>query len=112
MNMIECLEARLLFSVAPLTVLAADDPGDTISTALIVGALSGKRTFNDSIGNADTDDYYKLTLKSASNFNVILSGLSQNADLQILSKTGNELDNATNTGTSKERISRTLNKGT
>lgn len=60
-----------------------NEPGNTPQTALNVGSLSGTRTFNDSIGNNDPNDYYRFGLSGPTNLNVVLNGLNQDADLEL-----------------------------
>jgi hypothetical protein len=38
----------------------------------------------DFVGSTDTNDYYRFSLASASNFNVSLTGLNADADVQLL----------------------------
>jgi pimeloyl-ACP methyl ester carboxylesterase len=111
MEMIECMEARCFLSGGPVTA-EVSDPGNTPGTALNLGAIGGTRSLSGSIGAKDSDDYFKFSLKSRGNFNLTLSGLSGNADAQILSSTAEVLDNASNGGSAAEKISRSLDKGT
>lgn len=111
MEMIECMEARCFLSAGPVPA-ANNDAGNTPGTALNLGAIGGTKSLSGSIGPTDSDDYFKFNLKSRGNFNLTLSGLNGNADVQILSRTAEVLDNASNVGSAAERISRSLDKGT
>ncbi len=48
-----------------------------------IGALSGTRTFNEFVGNTDPKDFYRFTLGSPNDFNLVLSGISQNASAGV-----------------------------
>ena len=63
------------------------------------------------MGSTDTNDYYLFTLAQASNFNLSLSGLSADADVQLLTNTGTLLASSANGGSTSEAISRALNAG-
>jgi hypothetical protein len=60
------------------------DPGNTLGTAYNVGTLSGTRTFNDAVGSTDTSDIYLFSLSGTSNFNLALTGLSNDADVRLI----------------------------
>lgn len=62
----------------------SDYAGNSLTQARNIGTLSSKQYFNDFVGNADTNDYYKFNVSSPSNFNLSLSGLSGNADVQLI----------------------------
>jgi Beta-propeller repeat len=67
------------------------EPGNTVNTAYNVGRVEGKSAvFNDSIGSTDTNDYFKFTLgSSASRLGVSLTGLSNDANLQVIRDANN-----------------------
>ena len=90
----------------------ATDAGNSRSTAYSLGAIQGTQVLKDSVGPSDSDDYFRFVLKNQSNFNVKLSGLSGDANLQILSSAGEIFDNSASPGTEAEIISRSLDKGT
>ena len=58
------------------------DAGNTLATATNIGGFTGTRTFNNAIGGNDPSDYYKLTLSAKSKLDVLLGGMSGNADFQ------------------------------
>ena len=69
-----------------------DNAGNTLSTARDIGTLSSTttQTYTDFVGASDTNDYYRFNLSATSNLNVLLNGLSADADLQlILDSNGN-----------------------
>jgi hypothetical protein len=73
---------RLTLSTTPNGVLGSAD--NTLATANYIGVLNGSQTFNDFVGDADPNDYYHFILNSPSNFNLSLSGLSADADVQLI----------------------------
>ncbi|MEB3325017.1 MAG: pre-peptidase C-terminal domain-containing protein [Cyanobacteriota bacterium] len=97
-------------AVAPLASL--DNAGNTRSTARNIGTLSGNQTFSDWVGSTDTNDYYRFDLSQASSFSLSLSGLSAEADVQLLGASGSVLASSAYGGTTSEVISRSLNAGT
>jgi hypothetical protein len=92
------------------TLVEPDD--NTLGTARNLGGLlNNAQTFNDSISSTDTNDYYRFSLSSRSNFNLALNGLSNDANVQLLDRNGNTIQTSNKTGTNAESISRTLNAG-
>jgi len=55
--------------------------------------------FTDNIGGSNTDDYFQFSLTTRSDFNVILSGLSADADVRLLDQSGNQIISSMNNGT-------------
>ncbi|MCU0534488.1 MAG: pre-peptidase C-terminal domain-containing protein [Hydrococcus sp. Prado102] len=92
------------------TLVEPDD--NTRSTARNLGGLlNNPQTFNDSISSTDTNDFYRFSLSSRSNFNLALNGLSNDANVQLIDRNGNNIQTSNKTGTNAESISRTLNAG-
>jgi Calpain family cysteine protease/Bacterial pre-peptidase C-terminal domain len=92
------------------TLVEPDD--NTRSTARnLDGLLNNPQTFNDSISSIDTNDYYRFSLSSRSNFNLALNGLSNDVNVQLLDRNGKNIQTSNKTGTNAESISRTLNSG-
>lgn len=89
-----------------------DYAGNTLATARNVGTLSGPQSFADHVGPSDTNDYYKFTLNNKSNVTLVLGGMTDNANLQLLSSTGSVLASSTLTGSQADSISKTLDIGT
>lgn len=54
------------------------DPGNAITSAFNLGALSGTRTIRDYVGDLDASDVYKFTLTQNSTVNFTFTGLSPN----------------------------------
>ncbi|MBF2029711.1 MAG: hypothetical protein IGS48_23635 [Oscillatoriales cyanobacterium C42_A2020_001] len=56
---------------------------NTLSTANNLGSLTGTTTRNGFVGSSDTVDFYRLNL-TGSNFNLTLTELSSDADVQLV----------------------------
>ncbi len=99
-------------NVAATPVIPTDFAGNTLGTARQISVGSTTTTFADWVGAADTDDYYRFTINQNSNFNLSLSGLSGNADVQLLDGATNlVIANSATSGISNEFINRQLNAG-
>lgn len=93
--------------------IQVDDAGNTQGDARNIGALTGNQTFADFVGVSDTDDYYKFTVATPSNFSLTLTGLSHDVDVRLLNNSGGLIPPAgTNNGTANELITHTLDPGT
>ncbi len=97
-----------------------DEAGNQPAAARNLGALTGAVRVSDFVGTIDTDDYYRFTLDTYTDFNLALSRLTANADVQLI-RDGNHnglIDageiTATSTlpSTTPEQISRPLDGGT
>ena len=60
------------------------DPGNTLATARDIGILNSLQTFNDYVGSGDANDFYRFTLNGTNSVNLNLSGLSADADFQLI----------------------------
>jgi hypothetical protein len=93
---------------------SAGDPNGTFSLATDLGR-NPRTTRTGSIGFAnsfwDQNDYYKFSVTRSSSANITLSGLTQDADLQLYSNSRQLLGSSTGTS-STEAISRRLSPGT
>ncbi|MEX0267734.1 S8 family serine peptidase [Leptolyngbyaceae cyanobacterium UHCC 1019] len=106
---------RLSLSASP----SFDGAGNSLSTARNVGTLTNTLTFNDFVGAADTNDFYRFNLNTGSNFNLNLSGLSADADVELIQDLNNNgsVDNGEilasliNSDTNPETLSRLLAAG-
>jgi hypothetical protein len=92
-------------------IAPVDNAGNTLATARNIGTLTSSQNFTDWVGSADTNDFYLFNLNQASSFNLSLSGLSANADVELLSAAGAVLASSVNAGTASEAISRSLTLG-
>ncbi|HEY9751465.1 MAG TPA: pre-peptidase C-terminal domain-containing protein, partial [Coleofasciculaceae cyanobacterium] len=86
---------------------------DTLGQASNIGPLTGSRSFQNSVGNSDTNDYYRFDLTQANtSFNLTLNGLSANANVELLNSSGALIQRSANSGTRSESISRSLSAAT
>ncbi|MCA2708056.1 MAG: S8 family serine peptidase, partial [Microcystis sp. M025S2] len=69
-------------------------------------------SYSDFVGSADTNDYYRFSLGTSSNFSLSLTGLSADADVSLLDSNGTVITSSTNGSNSSESITRQLNAGT
>jgi hypothetical protein len=88
-------------AVAPAPV---DNAGNTTATARVVGTLTGTQSFSDWVGSADTNDYYSFNVTTPSNFSLSLTGLSADADVQLLNSSGTAISSSAASGTTSESI--------
>jgi Bacterial pre-peptidase C-terminal domain len=96
-------------AVAPAPV---DNAGNTLATARNVGTLTATQSFSDWVGSADTNDYYSFNVGTPSNFSLSLTGLSADADVQLLNSSGGVISSSENGGTTSDSITSQLSAGT
>ncbi|MFN8949830.1 MAG: hypothetical protein ACK5WC_01585, partial [Aphanizomenon sp.] len=65
-----------------------DNAGNTLATARSVGTLTATQSFSDAVGSVDTNDYYSFNVGIQSNLTLSLTGLTANADVQLLNGSG------------------------
>jgi Flp pilus assembly protein TadD len=95
-----------------LTALPVDNAGNTLATARAVGTLTATQSFSDWVGSVDIDDYYSFNVTTPSNFSLSLTGLTANADVQLLNSSGTVITTAAATGSTSESITSLLSAGT
>jgi hypothetical protein len=88
-----------------------DYAGNTRATARNVGTLTGSQSFSDWVGSSDTNDYYSFNVGTQSNLSLSLTGLTVNADVQLLNSSGGVISTSAKTGTTSESIASLLNAG-
>jgi serine protease len=81
-----------------------DNAGNTQSTARNISIGSTSSTYSDWVSSSDTNDFYRFNLSTKSNFNLQLSGMSGDADVQLLSANGTILASSANGGNLNESI--------
>jgi hypothetical protein len=99
-------------SVSATPLAPVDNAGGNPSTARAITVGSTTTSYTDWVGSTDTNDYYRFSLANTSNFNLGLTGLTSDADVQLLDGSGNAIVSSTNDGTASESITRQLNAGT
>ncbi len=107
--MIEQLESRTLLSA---WATFSSDPGGSMAAAADLGSLGGIKRFTDSLSKSDRADFFKFQVANKGNFNLTLSGLKSNVDVQLLGSSGGLLSTSDNAGKRGEQISRFINGGT
>ncbi|MBI2477183.1 MAG: pre-peptidase C-terminal domain-containing protein [Planctomycetia bacterium] len=105
--------ARRMF-VEPLEdrrLMTADLGGNSLGSATDLGNLEGTRQVADYVGLTDRNDYFRVRLNGRSDVRLNLDGLSADADLELLNRSGVTLARSVRGGNSSELISRTLDAG-
>ncbi|MDK2410992.1 pre-peptidase C-terminal domain-containing protein [Aphanizomenon sp. 202] len=95
-----------------LNATPVDSAGNTLVAARNVGALTGTQSFSDWVGSVDTNDYYSFNVGTQSNFSLSLTGLTANADVELLDSSGGVITTSANTDTTSESITSLLGTGT
>lgn len=88
--------------------MAADD---RVSSARNIGVLNGMRTFRNSVGLRDKNDYYTLSIARRSSFNLLLNSLQNNIDVSLI-QNGQAIASSSRKKRNPERIAKTLEAGT
>jgi Bacterial pre-peptidase C-terminal domain/FG-GAP-like repeat len=91
--------------------LRLDESGSTTATALDLGSLNGAGNYAGLVSGLDNEDWFKFTLAASTSVNLALTGLTGNADLQLLNSAGGIVATSALTGTANETISQTLAAG-
>ena len=89
-----------------------DLAGNTLATARAITVGSSTTSYTDWVGSTDTNDYYRFSLANSGNFNLGLTGLTADADVQLLNSSGSVIASSTNGGTVSESITSQLSAGT
>ncbi|HSV15557.1 MAG TPA: PPC domain-containing protein, partial [Tepidisphaeraceae bacterium] len=98
--MFEPLEGRTLMSGAPATF--SD-----------LGNLTGRQTVGDTVSTSQAVDSYKFQLPAAGSINLLLSGLTHNANLHLLNSSGGQISTSAAAGTANDQINvNSLSAGT
>jgi len=91
---------------------SVDLAGNTLATARAITVGPSTTSYTDWVGSTDTNDYYRFTLANSSNFNLGLTGMTADGDVQLLNSSGSVIASSTNGGTASESITRQLSAGT
>lgn len=94
------------------TPIAPDIAPNSRGSANNIGTLIGSQNFSDFVGSIDTNDYYQFDLAHRSIFDLNLSGLSGNADVELLNSSGGLIQSSNLAGNADENINTTLLAGT
>ena len=91
--------------------MSEDFTGNSFETATTLNLTPNFQTFTSLVNPLDPQDYYSFSLSGKSSFNLSLSGLSANADIELLDRTGKVLQTSAQPGTNLESLFTTLNAG-
>lgn len=100
-----------------LEALAVAPPTSTpsgINSAKDLGTIGagGVKSITDSVATGNTSDFFKFTIGASRAMSLKLTGLSQNANLELLDSQGKAIKSSARSGTSDESIASTLVSGT
>ncbi len=95
-----------------VSATSIDLAGNTLATARAITVGSSTTSYTDWVGSTDTNDYYRFTLANSSNFNLSLTGMTADGDVQLLNSGGSVIASSTNGGTASESITSQLSAGT
>ncbi len=95
-----------------VSATSIDLAGNTLATARAITVGSSTTSYTDWVGSTDTNDYYRFTLANSSNFNLGLTGMTADADVQLLNSSGSVIVSSVWAGTASESITRQLSAGT
>ena len=99
-------------TLSTTAIRSNDDTGNTIDRARNIGLLDSTRTFQESIGGtADHNDYYRFRIDQESGFELLLTGLSTDVDVELLDSDGYSLISSTASDTSDEAINTSISPG-
>ncbi|MCA2888510.1 MAG: PPC domain-containing protein, partial [Microcystis sp. M045S1] len=91
---------------------SVDLASNTLATARAIAVGSSTNSYTDSVGSTDTNDYYCFSLANSGNFNLGLTGMTADADVQLLNSSGSVIASSLRGGSNPERITRQLSAGT
>ncbi len=94
------------------TTIGADIAPNTRGTAKNIGTINTSQSFNDFVGDIDINDYYVFNLTNNAKFNLALTGLSADANVQLLNSAGSQIALSTNGANNDENIDVSLGAGT
>lgn len=77
------------------------DAGGLMSTATKWAPLNSRThyAYGESIGGSDSNDLFQFSLNNNNDFNLVMSGLSADADISLLDSYGNTIKSSRNLGT-------------
>lgn len=84
---------------------------DTLAGAKNLGAIANSTGSNGFIGNSDKLDHFRFRLTSRSNVSLTLAGLTADADLFLLDRSGKAIAQSQRSERLSEQVRRVLNPG-
>jgi hypothetical protein len=88
------------------------DRDGSLQTARYVGALNHRQQIKNTLGGSDRNDYLRFEVAADGQFQLSLSGLTANADVQLLGSQGQTIAVSNKTGKQAESITCALDIGT
>ncbi len=98
--------ARLAASANP-----PDNAGNSLAAARAITINATTTSYQDFVGTVDTSDYYRFILTDTRNFSLSLTGMSADADVELLNGIGSLITFSDNAGTTSEAIQQQLGIG-
>jgi hypothetical protein len=89
-----------------------DRVGDSAAAAKNVGTLFGQQEFDESVSDRDGSDYYRFRFDQPGDFKADLSGLSDEAGVELQDSAGHNLVFSNPVGSAPRSIETSLNPGT
>lgn len=86
-------------------------PGNTRAQAPRIQLGSRPRTFTDAVSRSDPNDYYQVRFQQRTSFDLTLSGLRANANVELQSRNGRRIARSARPGRQDERINLNLDPG-
>jgi ELWxxDGT repeat protein len=83
---------------------------EALARARRVNIVGSTRTFEDTVGGGNNQDFYRIDLRRFSRVSLSLRGLDENADLDLINSQGQILRRSANRGTTQEVISVGFNR--
>lgn len=90
----------------PIIPVFSTPGGSTLATATNLGTLNGTQSLYDldGVSSSKLNDYYRITLGANSNFNLSMTGLTADANVQFLNGIGQEIAHSSALGAHDEAI--------
>ncbi|MCM2374656.1 pre-peptidase C-terminal domain-containing protein [Aporhodopirellula aestuarii] len=100
-------------AIEAIAAVAPDHAGNSLAAARNIGTLRGAVTLNDFVSTSgDRDDYVRFTLAQTSDVAITMTGMTNDADMQLLNGSGTTIASSGNWGSNNESMSRQLAAGT
>ncbi len=106
------LDAKIInFTISKYTVMPADFAGNNLNNSRNLNVNYINQNFRDWVGKSDKNDYYSFNLSNRSSLNLVVDGLSADANLQLLNSSGYVISASYNSKKKTESISANLDAG-
>lgn len=91
--------------------MSINNAGKLFNSSISLNTTQKWQIIEDTVGLGNTEHYYNFQLSNRSSFNLVLSNLSNNADVRLLKDNGSEVASSSGKGKINERINKTLDAG-